>query len=69
MLFHDIIHDAIQNVSTAIYAVRNCFIRPAAESSETDECRQQEEEFWNSSVGREISARIESELLREHCSC
>ncbi len=66
MLLNNIIHDVLQNVSAAIYAVRNHFVRPVS-AQDTDDSRQREEEFWNSSVGREISARIEAEL-REHCS-
>ena len=65
-MFNDIIHNLVQNIATAFYAIRNCRCRPTAESRETDD-RQREEDFWNSSVGREISARIEAEL-HEHCS-
>ncbi len=67
MLLNNIIHDILQNMSAAIYAVRNHFVRQVS-AQDTDDFRQREEEFWNSSVGREIAARIESELLREYCS-
>ncbi len=64
MLFSNIIHDAIQNISIAIYAVRNHFGRPDTEAQETDD---RQEEFWNSVIGREISERIE-EYVRQQSS-
>ena len=62
MLLNNTIHDMIQNISTTIYAVRNCFSRPAAESRETDDGQQ--EEFWNTVIGREMAERIE-EYVRQ----